>query len=70
MAKVNVQAWAWVSTDPEQQHAPIISVDETKAIVAAEKKEVLRGKFPEHGKLLRSLYRKSKVVPIKITYEI
>lgn len=62
--------WAWVYTDPEMQKQPIISVDESREIVLAEKAETLKGKFPEYGKLLRSIYRKSKVVPVIITYEI
>ena len=63
--------WAWVYTDEEIRHKyPIIAVDESKKIMAEEKAKHLKGQNPEHGRLLRKLYRKSKVVPVTITYEI
>lgn len=68
--KKTIKAWAWVYTDPKMQHSPIIDIDERKVDVAEEKKRFLQGKDKQHGKLVRSLYRQSKVVPVKITYEI
>lgn len=58
--------WAWVWTDPDMQKQPIISIDEERWIVAEEKAKCLKGISPEHGKLLRSLYRRSKILPVTV----
>lgn len=67
--KKKIKAWAWVYTDSEMQKQPIIAVDETREIMSEIKKKHLTGISAEHTKLLRSLYRKSKIVPIEIHYE-
>lgn len=68
--KKSIKAWAWVYTDPKMQHAPIIAIDERKQDVAEEKRNCFKGKDAMHGKLMRSLYRQSKVLPVTITYEL
>ena len=72
-----IKMWAWVYSD-EKSHR-IISIDETKEIVAAEKRERLYGKKMIDGVCLdkelsdricetnRILYRKTKVVPVTVT---
>ncbi len=71
MAKViTVKCWAWVHTDPAMEHAPIIAIDERREDVAEEKRKCFKGTNPEHGRMMRSLWRKSKVVPAKVTFEI
>lgn len=76
--KKTVRGWAWVFTDGLDKN-PIISIDETKAIVSQEKRELLSGKnYPyqdaksldHYRKLMRSIYQKSTVVPVLITYEL
>jgi len=66
--KHTVKAWAWVETTPDFPF-PIHSVDETKEIVALEKREFLNPPDKQKGKILRSLYRNTRVVPCTITYE-
>lgn len=80
MKTVTLKHWAWVRTDDSKY--PIISIDETKDIVASEKREKLYGRQKLNGVLIkkeysdeickmnRMLYRKSKVVPIEITYNL
>lgn len=70
MKEHKVKAWAWVYTEPKMQHAPIIAVDERKIYVTEEKRKFLMGRDLQHGKILRSLYRRSKIVPVTITFKI
>jgi len=73
-----VKAWAWVYTDPGIKH-PIISINETKAIVAEEKRNSFygnpysppnEGARKEYNKSMRILYRQTKVIPVTITYKL
>ena len=64
--RVEVKAWAWI--DLRFEGFPICSIDETKEIVAEEKRKFLNPENKEVGKVLRSLYRKSKVVPCTISF--
>jgi len=76
--KKRLKAWVWVYTDTEMKQ-PIISIDETREIVAGEKRRVMyadpyNGKNErarvEYNKLNRAFYRRSVVVPCTISYSL